>query len=384
MEHVLSVNDLIVNDSFINYCYFKNPEDVSYWNRHILQNPAAKSNIEEARLFLLALKDTLITTEKEAELERFTSAFSEKIPSSPKGELSVVYMSPDVTPGSVKRRNYRWIAAASIVAVMAVSVWIASERSGWISGDRAKSEGITNQMLVENTVTRTGDKERKIVFLLDGTKVTMNGNTTLTVDSNFGMNTRLVKLDGEAFFDVQHDKRAPFIVQLKDFRIRVLGTMFNVRSYSGDSNSETALVKGKVEIEENESHHKLFLKPYEKAILPNSGIQKPVVQADEKSDSKPSVPIVIKPLTISTDGVSISETAWMQNRLEINDESFLELKNKMERWYSVSIRFDDEEVKQLRFTATFEKENIDQALKAMQLSYPFKYTKKHNLIMIEK
>ena len=56
----------------------------------------------------------------------------------------------------------------------------------------------------------------------------------------------------------------------------------------------------------------------------------------------------------------------------------------MERWYRVSIRFDDEEVKQLRFTATFEKENLDQALQAMQLSYPFKYTKKHNLIMIEK
>ena len=161
--------------------------------------------------------------------------------------------------------------------------------------------------------------------------------------------------------------------------------MFNVRSYPGDRNSETALVKGKVEIEENITHHKLFLKPYEKAILPNAGFAtKPPAQQSNESEHKEPSPIVVKSLTISNDGVSISETAWMQNRLEINDETFLELKNKLERWYRVSIRFNDEEVKQYRFTATFEKENIDQALQAMQLSYPFNYTKKDNLIMIEK
>lgn len=381
MENVLSVQELIINDSFINYCYFRNPDDATYWEKYIQQNPGEKDKVDEARLFVLALREMLVASEKDAQLEKFTRIASEN---TPKRELNVVYMAPEAVSAAPGKKKYKWLAAASILGLIAVSTWILTSRS-FEPVDGKKSKGIANQMLVENAFARTGENERKIVYLVDGTKVTMNGNTTLTVDSSFGMNTRLVRLEGEAFFDVQHDKRAPFIVQLKDFRVRVLGTMFNVRSYPEDRNSETALVKGKVEIEENITHYKLFLKPYEKAILPNTGFTtNPSVQKKEQTDNRQPSPIVVKPLNISNDGVSISETAWMQNRLEINDETFLELKNKLERWYSVSIRFMDEEVKQYRFTATFEKENIDQVLQAMQLSYPFNYTKKDNLIMIEK
>jgi transmembrane sensor len=379
MEHVLSVEELILNDSFINYCYFKNPEDTSYWEKYISQNPAEKNKVDEARLFVLALRNVVDTTEQEVQLEKFKRSGFDNV--SAKRELNVVYMASDAV--RTKRRKYAWFAAASVIALISASIWIIAGPE--VNGENVRSKGIANQMLVENAFARTGVNERKIVYLVDGTKVTMNANTTLTVDSSFGMNTRLVRLEGEAFFDVQHDTRAPFIVQLKDFRIRVLGTMFNVRSYPGDRNSETSLVKGKVEIEENITHHRLFLKPYEKAILPSTGFTtKTLTEKNGESDRIKPSPIVVKSLTISNDGVSISETAWMQNRLEINDETFLELKSKLERWYRISIRFNDEEVKQYRFTATFEKENIDQALQAMQLSYPFKYTKKENLIMIEK
>jgi transmembrane sensor len=384
MQNVYSVEDLIINDSFINYCHLENPEDISIWESYLLQNPFEKATVEEAKLFILGLNSMLKTVEKDIGLERFKKALNDKQPGdSRNSEPNVAYIVPDRT-GAGRNMKYIWYAAASVIVIIIAAVWISSNKTDRRLAVKAPEE-VSNMVLTENSVTKTGAGERKVVFLPDGTKVTMNVKTTLTVDSSFGMNARLVKLDGEAFFDVQHDTRSPFIVQLKDFKVKVLGTMFNVRSYSGDKNSETALVKGKVEIEKNNSHEKLFLKPYEKAILPNN----PLVAGTSSHENFPAknfkpLPFVVKPLTISHDGNSISETGWMQNRLEINDETFLELKNKLERWYGVKIRFDDEEVKQYKFTATFENENIDQALKAMQLSYQFNYTKKDNQIMIVK
>jgi ferric-dicitrate binding protein FerR (iron transport regulator) len=386
MQNVYSADELILNDSFINYCLLGNPEDVSRWENYLLQNPFEKKTVEEAKSFVLGLNSMLKAVEKDKELERFRKALSDKTFGDVKNnEINVAYMAPDRINGA-RKMKYRWYAAASVFIVIAIAIWLATGKSDQRLVVKGTPEEVTNMVLTENSVTRTGAGETKLVFLPDGTKVTMNVKTTLTVDSSFGMNARLVKLDGEAFFDVHHNTRSPFIVQLKDFKIRVLGTMFNVRSYSEDKNSETALVKGKVEIIlKNNSHEKLFLKPNEKAILSNAAIAvETTVQNNKSTMIMQPLHIAVKPLTISNDGNSIIETGWIQHRLELDDETFGELKNKLERWYGVDIRFNDEEVKQYRFTATFENENIDQALKAMQLSYPFNYTKNNNQIMISK
>lgn len=384
MQKVFSVEDLVINDSFINYCYLDNPEDIFIWESYLSKNPLEGKTVEEAKLFVLGLNKMLKVTEREEGLKRFTTALADKKFRDPKDrELNVAYKNSEGVIGS-RNPKYRWYVAAAVVVGIMMTIWFATNPSDKQLIAKENTGEVTNTVLTENSVTKTSTGERKTVFLPDGTKVTMNVKTTLSVDSGFGMNVRLVKLDGEAFFDVQHDTRSPFIVQLKDFKVKVLGTMFNVRSYSGDKTSETALVKGKVEIEANGSHEKLFLKPYEKVILPNTPVVTSAAADENHAKNDVLTAFDVKPLTISNDGNSISETGWMQNRLEINDETFLELQNKLERWYGIKIRFEDDEVKQYKFTATFENENIDQALKAMQMSYNFNYTKKDNQIMIVK
>jgi len=386
MQTVYSAEELILNESFVNYCYLGNAEDVSRWEKYLLQYPFEKRTVDEARSFVLGLKSMLKGVEKEKELAKFKNALNERgFADANSNKLNVAYLASENFDAPRKLR-FLWYAAASVFVIAIVVMWSVTRKTDQRLAANENQEKITNLVLAENSVTKTGIGERKVVFLPDGTKVTMNVKTILTVDSSFGMNVRLVKLDGEAFFDVEHDARSPFIVQLKDFNIRVLGTMFNVRSYSGDKNSETALVKGEVEITlKNNSERKFLLKPNEKAVLPNTNsVAGSLLQQKSRTKAMQPVNFEIKPLTISRDGNSIIETGWMQNRLEINDETFVELKNKLERWYGVTIKFQDEEVKQYRFTATFEKENIDQALKAMQLSYQFKFTKNDNEIMIQK
>ncbi|MDP4240528.1 MAG: DUF4974 domain-containing protein [Bacteroidota bacterium] len=66
----------------------------------------------------------------------------------------------------------------------------------------------------------------------------------------------------------------------------------------------------------------------------------------------------------------------------IKDESFLTLSHKLEQWYNVKIHFEDEAVQEIRYTGMFEKENIDQVLKYLQMLTPFEYDMKLNEITI--
>ena len=89
------------------------------------------------------------------------------------------------------------------------------------------------------------------VLLPDGTRVFLNAGSRLIYPENFSGKTREVFLVGEAYFDVKHDLNHPFIVQLNDLRVKVLGTRFNISAYSADNIIETVLAEGKVSMEKN-------------------------------------------------------------------------------------------------------------------------------------
>lgn len=87
---------------------------------------------------------------------------------------------------------------------------------------------------------------RSSVVLSDGTKVILNAGTTLSYPAAFVSGQREVKVNGEAFFEVSHDKEHPFIVSAENVKVKVLGTKFNVKAYDDDDNIEVTLAEGKV------------------------------------------------------------------------------------------------------------------------------------------
>ncbi len=95
--------------------------------------------------------------------------------------------------------------------------------------------------------------------LVDGTKVQLNSGASLTYPTHFDGNSRLVSLDGEAYFDVTHDNSKPFIVQTKQTQIKVLGTQFNIASDLSKTKILTTLIKGKVAV--SVGHNQQILSP---------------------------------------------------------------------------------------------------------------------------
>jgi transmembrane sensor len=92
--------------------------------------------------------------------------------------------------------------------------------------------------------------------------------------------------------------------------------------------------------------------------------------------------VSLSKLTYTTSDSLLVETAWVQNKLVFDNESFREVATKMERWYNVEIEFNDAQKQELRFSGKFENETIQQALDYLAITAPFHYSIRSNKIII--
>lgn len=96
-------------------------------------------------------------------------------------------------------------------------------------------------------VAQTTSGETKSIELNDGTMVTLNENSELKYPATFAATDRQVQLSGEGFFEVAKDATRPFEVQLERASVKVLGTVFNVRSLANESEIKVNVEEGKVQ-----------------------------------------------------------------------------------------------------------------------------------------
>jgi transmembrane sensor len=195
------------------------------------------------------------------------------------------------------------------------------------------------------------------ITLKDGTQVMLNAESSLRYPAAFDRETREVYLCGEGYFEVAKDRKHPFIVHTSNSDIRVLGTEFNVKAYGNDETFETTLLKGSIQVTfPNKPLIKVALKPKQKLVITRD--------ADYT---------VTLPTYYNTQDSTVVETAWLSHKLVFKDQSFDVLANNLSRKYGVKILFEKNSLKEYKFTGEFEKEDLSQALFALQIITPFKY-----------
>lgn len=238
-----------------------------------------------------------------------------------------------------------------------------------------------------NSEVSTKRGSRTKVQLPDGTTVWLNSSSKLTYDNqNFGNVIREVSLTGEAYFDVVKNKAKPFIIHTAKMDIKVLGTAFNVKCYPGEKTTETSLIHGSVEVSLKDRQEKIMMKPNEKLIVVND--EKMPAQKPALNTAKKITPVSIKPiielshLTLYPTNNEVVETGWVQNKLVFSNESLEDVALKMQRWYGITIIIKDERLKRETLTGIFEKETIQQALKALQYTTKFNYKTTKDTIII--
>ncbi len=284
---------------------------------------------------------------------------------------------PEAAPVRRSKRWY-WAAAAVLFAIAGLFLF----RNLFSGSDDSTS--VARQL--NEISTRPGSKSR--VKLPDGSVVWLNAGSKLTYNKDFGIETREVVLTGEGFFDVMKMKEKPFIIHTSSINIKVLGTVFNVKAYPEDKQTETSLIRGSIEVTiKNRPNDKIILSPSEKLVVENIAASEQFHAAKAEKTVSPltiNTLVAINKLKYNPVDSTVAETQWIDNKFVFRDESFSELVVRMERWYDVEMEIDDAALQQKRFSGIFEQETIAQALEALKITVPFKYEQAGNKIIIHR
>ncbi|NQZ78398.1 MAG: FecR domain-containing protein [Ekhidna sp.] len=169
------------------------------------------------------------------------------------------------------------------------------------------------------TISLTNDGiEPMQVWLPDSSLIWLRTNASFEYPEVFADNERRVKLQGEGYFDIQPDKKNPFIVQSGETEIRVLGTEFNLKVMSG--RSEVAVYEGSV----------LF---YESQNIDNSETLRVNQKASYSSSSQEFQ---------KQENISINEIAWKTGILSFEEDSYSTVFDELEKYYSQKIEIKDD------------------------------------------
>lgn len=288
---------------------------------------------------------------------------------------------------SEKSNSFRILKILSRVAA-AVLLMLAVATSSYYIG---KNKTIITS---RNTEISAPLGSRTKVILPDGTKVWLNGGSTLKYSNSFNLSDRAVSILGEGYFDVSHNKNLPFTVSTPQIRIKVLGTAFNIKAYPDERLVETTLERGSLVIEKITQNGTLipqtilepnqratYFKTEDQVYLSDMSVKEKMKKEEIKSEK--TVPVTEQLLVSKKIDTQIF-TSWKDNKLVFRNESFESLTVKLERWYGVKIMIEDEEIKNYHFNGTFEKETVQDVLNIIHYTIPIKYIVEHGLVTISR
>ena len=205
------------------------------------------------------------------------------------------------------------------------------------------------------------DSIRKIT-LPDQSVVWLNGNSQIQYSTAYGESERKISLSGEAYFEVTHDENRPFKVETPDFRVKVLGTTFNVASYAESNRSGTTLISGKVTVENNRSKEILVLSPGQKATYSKETKKLTVEKADIEE-----------------------EIAWKNRFITFERSRIKQIIEKLEYIYGERITLQpmpDTHSLKTYSGAVARADSLENVLKNLQNVIPFHFEKKHEEFVI--
>lgn len=240
-----------------------------------------------------------------------------------------------------KQNNFAWLRIAALFIVI-IGITLFTYR--WLN-----REAPVQQLAVHTQATTLIDT------LPDGSVITLNKNSELSYPSKFNQETRSIALKGEAFFEVVPDKKKPFMVQVNDVTIRVVGTSFNVRSEKGIT--EVIVETGVVQV--TRAGKTVELRPKEKVIV-NSQDSVFVKEAEKEQ---------LHNYYRTKEFVCDNTPLW--KLVEVLNEA-----------YDSTIIIDRPALRNLQISTTFTNESLDQILNVISLTFNINVTRTEDTIRL--
>lgn len=238
--------------------------------------------------------------------------------------------------------RYLRISLPRVAAMLVLAITLGFSVAYLLTNTRFQKE----EIVWFESQTPRGEKSR--VLLPDGSLVWLNSESSITYPADFMKGNRIIKLTGEAYFDVAKlPSHEPFIVQTPSYAIRVLGTQFNVMAYADFDRTETSLIEGKIEIQ----------------------------YANQVIDVAPGESFVFKNNKYQLKKTNAAQSAmWKDDVFDFDQITFEELVRRLERWYDVDIEIKSEQLKSTTYSGAFKnEETLEEVLTTFELSMPVRF-----------
>ena len=231
-----------------------------------------------------------------------------------------------ITSGFTKTSRKVWIFRAAAVFVSALlATWFL----------------IKNNVDKDLVIVQT-QNNKQVVVLPDGSTVVLNSNSTLTYPKKFSAKERKVTLSGEGFFDVVKNPNQPYIIEHKDFNIKVLGTSFNVLAYKNDTQAVVTVVSGKVMFKAKQGNS-VALSKDDVGILNKS----------KKQIEK----------TINS---NLNFLTWKTKKIEFKNTNFKDVCETLKKHFSVNFSVKNPAIFNCKFTGYFENPTLDDVMTVLE------------------
>lgn len=208
-----------------------------------------------------------------------------------------------------------------------------------------RMDQMTYSTVNERVVANPGSR---VHFTLpDHTEVWLNSGSMLEFPLALNeQDSRKVKLSGQGYFKVAHDKEHPFFVETDGISIKVLGTSFDVSSYDNDKQISSTLEEGSIALIDLNGNEVTRIHPGQKAIL-----------------DKTTHTMVVR------DVETLLTTSWKDGKLIFRNTSLSDVTIQLERWFNCKIHLDPGLlISDLKYTATIQDETLGEVLKMIEIS----------------
>jgi transmembrane sensor len=242
-----------------------------------------------------------------------------------------------------KIKAFGWWRIAASILIVAAAAWFTSTLLQKGSGE-------------PEILNITSISEVKRDTLPDGSIAVLNKHSELSYPARFKGKARKVKLRGEAFFNITPNKEKPFIIDVNDVQVKVVGTSFNIRSVNGLT--EVIVETGIVQVTKGDEV--IELKAGERISLEtvDAAAQK------EKSEDK------LYNYYVSRTFVCDNTPLW-------------KLVEKLNDAYGENIRIGREELRKMPLTVTFDDESLDVILSIISETLMIEVNKEGNEIVLQ-
>ena len=248
----------------------------------------------------------------------------------------------DMPVKEIKKKNYFVREFLKIASVVIITVGITAALF-------SIGEGRDNINIAMQTITVPAG-QRVNLDLPDGSNVWLNAGTKMQYPVSFMKGKREVILEGEAYFEVAHNEKCPFVVHTAMLDVEVLGTKFNVEAYSNRKIFETSLLQGKVRVKS-----------------PDNGKEFVTLLPDYKTTLQNGKLVVSK-----IDDYNVYR--WKEGLYCFKNKPFAEIMRDLEKYYDLKIQLDKQSIAKVVLTGKFRiSDGLDYALRVLQNDVTFTY-----------